>query len=256
LWKLVKGCKWINGTLSPAEVFLPEEYILTVFYNGVKLASLSCSPADLEDLTVGFLFSMGLIKDYKEIVKLQVEHDRNLVWVETAKARPVKNSNPLYFFLSSGCGGGAYGLDEDSYSSIMTSKIEVKPSDIFRLVKKLENFSKKRPRLKGVHSALLFNGEKLAAFRQDLGRHNAVDKVIGYCLKSDTAISDTILVISGRITVDVVIKAVKAQIPIIISRAGVSSAAVTLAGEMEVTLVGYARGKSFDVFTGVQKIKF
>jgi len=106
----------------------------------------------------------------------------------------------------------------------------------------------------GVHSAALADESGILAFREDIGRHNAVDKVIGYALSQNKTFEDKILITSGRISSEVVFKVKKCGMPIIISRAAVTNQAVRLAREMNLTLVGFPRGSGMNVYSAEERI--
>ena len=106
----------------------------------------------------------------------------------------------------------------------------------------------------GIHSAALCTPEGVVYFCEDIGRHNAVDKIIGLCLKNSVTIEDKILVTSGRISSEILVKTAKLGIPILISRAAPTTLSIELADKLGITLIGFVRGRRFNVYCHTDRV--
>jgi FdhD protein len=154
--------------------------------------------------------------------------------------------------VTSGCAGGiSFGREvQEKIADGVTFRQE-KIKAIFR------EFHQKSDTYKltgGVHGAALTDGERILVFAEDIGRHNAVDKVIGYCLLENLSFEGTIMLASGRLSSEIVSKCARCRIPLLVSRAAPTSLAITIAQSSGLTLVGFVRGERMNVYTGRQRI--
>lgn len=239
------------------EDFLVEETPLTLNLNGnEELATLLCTPEDLEDLTRGFLYTSGLISNISEINHISVSRRQWTAYIELSKKDIMRNMifKRLY---TSGCGRGAlfYNVHDMLKSEKVKSEIIVKSSVIFGLMQDFQKKSLLYLKTGGTHSAAIASDKNILIFREDIGRHNAIDKIIGHSLKEDIFLEDKILITSGRISSEVLLKAQKCKFPIIISKGAPTNQAVKLARDMQITLVGFVRGKSMNIYSIPKRIK-
>ncbi len=163
-----------------------------------------------------------------------------------------------HFYTSSSCGvcgkSSIEALRSQSVFPKSVSTIQVKPTLIQSLPYKLREAQAVFDSTGGLHASALFDSSgNLVTLREDVGRHNALDKVLGFSL-SEMPLTETILMLSGRISFELVQKAVMARIPIITAVGAPSSLAVDLAESEDVTLIGFLRGERFNIYTGSQRI--
>lgn len=222
-----------------------EEGSLTLFIADEEFVSLLCSPQNLKELTVGFLFSSGIINLFSDIKKIWI-NEKNLT-------AGVELKNPKKYYLkmvhTSGCGKGVV-FEMPSVSSVkIKNGIKIPAQKILLLMNELQGMSSGFKKTGGVHSACFFNGKKIIIFSEDIGRHNAVDKIIGEALIKNTDMQKMILFTSGRVSSDIVQKALRAGVPVIVSRSAPTSEAVKLCKEKNITLVGFARGRRMNVYS-------
>ena len=219
-----------------------------------ELVTLLCSPFDLEDLVRGFLFTSGIIKNLSEIKRITIDSQRWSCYIEVANTE-VEN---LMFkrLYTSGCGRGTlfYNALDIMHRSKIISKFKINTAVVGKLMLDFQKRSEVYLKTGGVHSAALAEESGILVFREDLGRHNAIDKVIGYTLSQNKTFEDKILITSGRISSEVVFKVKKCGMPIIISRAAPTNQAVRLAREMNITLVGFARGSRMNIYSAEERI--
>jgi len=225
------------------EGLLAREFPLTVVLNNEELVTLLCSPSDLKYLAVGFLYSEGLLSNKEDIKKLVADEQNGIIRIETTR---IKESNPDLFrrILTSACGRGiSFYSETDTTSYRVTSDIKIPAEAVFNLVNQFQHESHLYSATRGVHSAALCDSKSLLVFSEDIGRHNAIDKIFGRCLLEDIPISDRIIITSGRISSEILHKVAKRGIPIVISISVPTNLAVRIAEDLGITLVGMVIGK-------------
>ncbi len=232
------------------------EIPFTIILNNEELVTLLCSPSDLKYLAVGFLFSEGLLHSRDEINKVLVDERRGIVRVETKKS--VEPGKDVLFkrFITSGCGRGAsfYNAADVQAQEKIESQISISAREIFALAKKFEHRSQVFLATGGVHSAALCDNIDVLVFNEDIGRHNAIDKVFGECIMTDLPTEDRLIITSGRISSEILLKAARRNIPIVISKSAPTNLGVKLAEDLGITLIGFVRGKRMNVYTNIGRI--
>jgi FdhD protein len=131
----------------------------------------------------------------------------------------------------------------------METSMKVSSKDITDISKEFINMSSSYKETGGVHSAALWDGRKIEIFCEDIGRHNAIDKIFGYCLMNNIPVADKVILTSGRISSDVLIKISRRGVPVIISRNAPTSLAVEMAYFLGITLIGFVRGQRMNIYT-------
>jgi FdhD protein len=234
------------------EDFVTEEIPITIILNGQELVTLLCSPGNLKYLAVGFLASEGLIKGKEEIGQVLVDDRRGVVRVATTGEK--KDAGDLLFkrLITSGCGRGASLSRAADASGLgkVTSEGRFSAAEILNLTRAFQQRSEVYRSTGGVHSAALCDNHSILVFAEDIGRHNAVDKVFGQAILEDIVIRDPALITSGRISSEILLKVAKRQVPFLISRSAPTNAGVILAGNLGITLVGFVRGVRMNVYAG------
>lgn len=233
------------------EEMVTRELPLTIILNNRELITLLCSPNKLDYLTIGFLFSEGLIKDKNEIKKVLVDDRRGVVRVETTNETDFSDDALFKRVITSGCGGAGsfYRAADIQNLTKVQSQLQVSASEIFDLVNEFQHYSQMYKTTGGVHSAALCDNTSILVFADDIGRHNAVDKIFGECIIKGISTDDHVIITSGRIPSEIMLKVVKRQIPIIISVSAPTDLGVKLAADLGMTLIGFVRGKRMNVYT-------
>ena len=222
------------------------EQPLTVTVNGERFITLLCSPVALEALVVGYLWMEKVIADPAEVVRLDVSAVDGRADV-TLRA-PV--TLPTERILTSGCGGGiTFRIDHRLFPRL-ESGLRVRPGQLARGMKALFAAAVHYQRSRGIHGAALFDGERLLAVAEDVGRHNAVDKVKGEALLREIPTEDRVLLSTGRISSEMLLKAARMGVPLVASRTSPTEMAVALAEQLNVTVCGYVRPDSLNLYTG------
>lgn len=248
--------KFTETGSSSGEDVVAKEFPLTILLNNQELVTLLCSPVGLKYLAVGFLFGEGLLKSKDDIKKIAVDDRRGVVRVETKGDGGPASDVVFKRFLTSGCGRGAsfYSAADARDQVKVESRVEISTPEVLALVKEFQHRSQIYRATGGVHSAALCDTRNILVFGEDIGRHNAVDRIFGECILNDIATDDHIIVTSGRISSEILLKVARRNIPIIVSKSAPTNLGVRLAADLGVTLVGFVRGKRMNVYTHAGRI--
>ena len=237
-----------DGNRASREETVVREETLCLYVNGNLLVRLLCSPSNLEELAIGFLYSEGIIGGIKEILSLETGSTETTLFVQMDG--PAPDTLTLSGAVrTSGCGAGVTLADRAGEIEPVTPGITIEAEQILKLSRDFEASSELFRQTGGVHACGLGLGGELVLLREDIGRHNALDKIFGAALKEVVDLSRSIAYISGRISSEMVIKAARARVPIIVSRTAPTSTAVDLAEHLGVCVVGFVRGKRMNVYT-------
>jgi len=230
-----------------------------VFLNKVHCVTIFCSPTNLKELAIGHLLSEGLVKTLEEIKKLNLDSRKMTCRVElkgnvNADTR-LKLRSPLSRIIYSACGNRSpvqfLGKIPKVRSSLRVSS-EIILESVRSLNSKAETFKKTG----GVHAAGLHSGDgSVLAFAEDVGRHNAVDKVIGMGALDSTKFDECFLTTTGRLSGDVVLKAARTGIPIVASLGAPLDSGVAVAKNSHVTLIGFVRGGRMNIYAFPERIR-
>jgi FdhD protein len=233
-----------------------KERPVTIIVNDVELATLMCTPKDLDRLVVGFLFAEGLVKGKKDIKGLLVDDKDGVVWVETKNAEKLPVDFVARRFITTGCGKGLTFVDASkSGRELRTrSKFSMPVSSIPVLMREFLSRSRLYKITGGAHSAALCSPRHILVFNEDIGRHSAMDKVVGECILKGVRMNDKILLTSGRISSEILIKAARSSVPIVISKSAPTDLAVKLADDFGIALVGFARGSRMNIYSNGWRI--
>ena len=262
--------KMYNGAIitTDDELAIEEPLEIKLSYctaNGQMQKNISVTmrtPGNDEELAAGFLFTEGIIKNEAEVLKINhVLSDPNSVLVSLVEnVMPSLNNAERNFYTTSSCGiCGKASIDAISVSAVYSNtkdSILIPASLLYSLPELVKNEQKIFQHTGGIHASALFSltGD-LQLVREDVGRHNALDKVIGNCfLNKELPLHNNILFLSGRTSFELVQKAFIAGIKIIVAVGAPSSLALDMAKECGITLIGFLRGEKFNIYTGAQRI--
>jgi len=266
LTDIIKIIKWQSLKNKPDSLLpnsesdcVANESILTITVNNEELINFSCSSANLEEMAVGFLFSSGIISSINEIEMLKLCAASNKV--SFLLKDNIFFDNKIWQkrqTITSGCGQGKSFNIQTLKNNIpkITGSLQVSPDYICELFSDLRNISQSYKNTGCIHIAALIKEGGPSIVREDIGRHNAIDKILGAALRIEVDFSKYILCCSGRISSDMILKAGRAGIPIVASRAAPTSLAVDIAEDLNITLIGFARGKRLNIYTHPKRILF
>ena len=230
------------------------EHRVQVVLNSRPLLWINCLPEALEYLAAGFLVSEGLLDGAEAIDAITVAPDRARVEV-----RGRVDPDRLVLFrehlsITSGCGGGASAAEEALPQC--ESNVRFQPDDLTDRIREMAAASTLFRDTGGVHVAAVTDGSDLSSFAEDIGRHNAVDKAVGLCLMHGVSLAERAILTTGRASADILAKAARAGLPVVVSRGAVTSRAIELARAANVTVVGFARRGRMNVYTAPWRLGF
>ncbi len=224
----------------------------TIHVNGQELVTLFCTPEKLNFLVLGFLAAEGMIESLDDVLLLQVCEDQEGVVEVTLSEREF--SLPSRPILLSGCGRGVTFDDLSANQSAIESSLRASAEQLSRLMRELRHQAEIHQAAGGTHASALSDGNRLLVVAEDVGRHNTLDKIRGECLLRGLPTRDRLLLTTGRISSEMVIKAVKMEVPVVASRSSPTDLAIRLANDWEMTIVGYVRGGKMNVYTRPDRV--
>ena len=242
--------RYDNGRFSQFEKTVVSEQPLTIMANGVELATLMCTPQRLDYLTVGFLAFEGMIQSLEDIRELDVDPEHGVVEVELA----TELTRPQKRIYTSGCGMGLTFTLRTSHYPPLRQEMTVTPPQIFPLMQRLYEGATMYQASRGIHAAALSDGEQLLLLAEDVGRHNAMDKILGEALMKGVRTEGRLLLTTGRISSEMLRKAAFMGAPIAISRTSPTTLSIEAAKRLGVTVIGYVRRDSFNVYTHAERL--
>ncbi len=240
---------------EPMQQLVATEVPCTFVVNGVEVATIMCTPTYLREFAAGYLFTSGIIGNAGELKDFYCDQIKWRLDVTTANDADLELLDKRVY--TSGCGKGVMYPNIIALSSRypLESDFSVSAELVWQCLKQLLSGSVLYRDTHGVHTAAIsINGQLLDLLIDDIGRHNAVDKVIGHCLLASFDMSRSMLLCTGRISSEILHKARRASIPIVVSRGASTHQSLLLAREMGVTLIGLARAGSFTIYSHDQRI--
>ena len=232
--------RYNDGVFTWEKAVLADECRVDIHLNGCRLASVMASPTRLDELALGFLFGEGLVDGPEDVVALEVED--LTVRIETrGRARARRETATLADL-------------EDEAEAIFAPPAP--PMDAARILAYMGEFNTRSHLFRqtgAVHSCCLINGDR-RFFADDVGRHNALDKVIGQYLAAGRLSGPVLVLTTGRISVEILLKSVKAGAALLISRGAATDRAVELARRLNLVLIGFARETGFNVYHGGERL--
>ena len=241
----VSFTRFANGVFSTSSAPLPLEQAVTLIVNGKAWMEMICTPNMVEELVAGFLFNEHLIESKAEIKRLNVCDTADYAEVDTI--REIKK--PTAWVKTSGCAGGqtSQRLEFPTQPVLNEARLSAKA-----LGELLRRFLEEQDRLsssRGMHCSAISDGKDLLAVADDIGRHNTLDKLTGFILLHGVDARPAVLITTGRISSEMLQKASRLGISIIVSLTSPTIFTINLAEEWGQTLIGYARPERFSIYT-------
>ncbi|MDY6892550.1 MAG: formate dehydrogenase accessory sulfurtransferase FdhD [Chloroflexota bacterium] len=236
--------EWLRTSTS-----VPQEMALTIFIDNEELVTILCTPTKINCLVLGFLYSEGIINGMGDVASMRVCEDDSLADVRLSNSGYIP---PTRRTLGSGCGGG---VSFTPRAEKVNSDLVVTPEEALSLMRQMNERAELYHYCGGVHTTALGDTKNLLIVAEDIGRHNTLDKVMGECLLTKQSPKDHVLVATGRISSEMLIKAARMEIPVVISRSSPTDRAISLAQELGITLIGYVRGKRLSVYSHGDRVQ-
>ncbi|MFH1169853.1 MAG: formate dehydrogenase accessory sulfurtransferase FdhD [Chloroflexota bacterium] len=227
---------------------LPCEMSLAIHVNGQELVTVLCTPAKLNCLVIGYLYSEGIISGTGEVASMRICEEEPIADVRLNK----EYTPPPRRTLTSGCGSG---VSFNIIGQKVESDLMATPEEVLSLMKQLHDSQSLFQQCGGTHCSALCDRRQILVTAEDIGRHNTLDKILGECLLRGISTQDRILLTTGRISSEMLLKAARMQTPIIVSRGSPTERAISLGHELGITVVGYARGRRLSVFSGEWRLQ-
>jgi len=220
--------------------------------NGEFWTTFMCTPVHLEAMMVGFLFNEGVIDSMAEVADARIcEHGDNVdVWLAHEASKPES------WTRTSGCTGGVTAVTsiERPKPVSVLDEFDLSPGQVNHLVEMLFESQELYRDTGGVHTSALSDGDRVIFSAEDIGRHNTLDKIAGLCLMQNTWPQKRVLITTGRISSEMLQKAVRMGAKVIASRTSPSSMSIELAEAWGITLIGYARRNRFNLYAASERI--
>ncbi len=262
--------------VEPIQGWVIGESRWVMYVNGIEAVTLMATPINLHHLALGFLASENLIAGLDDIHSIRVNQASDRAYwfipalgINETRAMAVCEEGvgsiviqltrpdfalPSHRTITSGCGGGVTFDDMSKEQTPLDSTRTVHPAQIFAMMHELNHRATLYRECRGVHTSALGDGTQLLALAEDVGRHNTLDRIRGECMMRGIETRDSILLSTGRISSEMITKAAKMRVPIVVSRTSPTYLSLQLARAWNITLVGYAHAGQMQVYHGIERI--
>nr|WP_051392464.1 formate dehydrogenase accessory sulfurtransferase FdhD [Kurthia huakuii] len=234
------------------------EHAVTVKINQQEFVTMVCTPEYVEDMVIGYLASERIIRSYDDIDRLWYQEKEGIVHVETTKLNPYARDVQNKRYITSCCGmsrqGFVFASDALAAKQMEDVHVTVTPEDCYRLMRVMQQQAVTFKETGGVHNAALCDTNGVIVSRMDIGRHNALDKIYGYCMKHHISIEDKVIVFSGRISSEILMKVSKIGCEIVLSKSAPTELALSLAEQLGITTIGFIRNDSLNIYTHAKRV--
>jgi FdhD protein len=254
--RLTRRVGGVDHTGARVETSVTVERPLTLYLNGQEIVTMMTIGDYPEYLALGYLLNQNMLR--RDDVVTAVEYDAEIETVVVRTARRTDYEEKLRKrTLTSGCAQGtAFGDLMERFESVTLPEAELRTSWLYRLTHAINTMPSLYLEAGAIHGCVLCERDRPLVYMEDVGRHNAVDKIAGYMFRHGIEPGDKIFYTTGRLTSEMVIKTVQMGIPVLVSRSGFTAWGVELARQAGLTLIGRARGRRFIALSGEHRIVF
>ena len=255
--KLTKKVNGTNEKKEKIDISVVAEKPLTIYLNSQEIVTTMTLGDMPKELSVGYLLNQNMLNKNDDILSVEFDDELEVVIVRT-KRKTNYEKKLRKKIRTSGCAvGTVYGdMMEVFYDIKLNNNTIIKSSWMKNISKKITEVPSLYLKAGAIHGCAICSEENILAYVEDVGRHNAVDKIAGWMLLNNIDGRDKIFYTTGRLTSEMVIKSVQMEIPILLSRSGFTESGVSLAKEANLTLVGRMKGKRFMVLSGIDRVIF
>ncbi len=239
------------------ETRVVHERALTLFLNSQEVVTMMTIGDHPDLLALGYLVNQNMLPKDEKVTEIEYDEDLEVVVVRTKEETNFEEKMKKKI-RTSGCAQGTIFSDiMESFEKVkLPKKAKLKTSWLYALTKKINTVPSLYLEAGAIHGCVLCEEDRPLVYMEDVGRHNAVDKIAGWMFQNKINASNKIFYTTGRLTSEMVIKTVMMGIPILVSRSGFTASGVELARQVGLTLIGRARGKRFIALSGKQRIEF
>lgn len=243
-------------SVTETDLDVIREAPVTLFVQDKQVVTLLTILKDLPALAVGFLFSEGWIRERSDILDLRVERDQGIVRIQLKEVPPLTERFLEKRLIGSSCGKATsfYNVLDAMHCKPVESPFRVSASHILTWMKEMLRQAPLYRRTRSTHNVSLYGIHGKILNEEDIGRHNAVDRILGRCLLDDIPPSETVMLTTGRLSSEMVIKAARLGVPVLASRSATTTLAISLAERLNMTLLASVRGESLTVHTRSHRI--
>lgn len=253
-----KVFRYSNGQMEEKIDSITVEHPITIRINDKEFMTIVCTPEYIEDMVIGFLASEGVIPKYDSIKEMWFQEELGVVHIKTDMHFPFYEKMLNKRYITSCCGmsrqGFVFAHDALTAKEMKSINVRLTPIDCFSLMEQMDQAAHMFQHTGGVHNAALCDANGILLSRMDIGRHNALDKLYGHCLKNNIPVHDKVIAFSGRISSEILLKVAKIGCEIVLSKSAPTELALTLAEQLGITTVGFIRGTSFNIYTHLERI--
>ncbi|MDQ1081233.1 formate dehydrogenase accessory sulfurtransferase FdhD [Pseudoroseomonas cervicalis] len=255
--RLTRRVQGLDQSGRPVETSVTVERALTLYLNGQEIVTMMTIGDHPEDLALGYLLNQGMLRPEDAVTGIEHDEDLGVVVVRTAEATN-HEAKLRKKTLTSGCAQGtAFGDLMEGFSQVrLPPEAELRTSWLYGLLRAINTLPTLYLEAGAIHGCALCRQDQPIVYMEDVGRHNAVDKIAGWMARNREPAGDKIFYTTGRLTSEMVIKTVRMGIPILISRSGFTAWGVELAREANLTLIGRCKGSRFLALAGESRIVF
>ncbi|RMG68534.1 MAG: formate dehydrogenase accessory sulfurtransferase FdhD [Nitrospirae bacterium] len=241
----------VTKELNREEDLIAVEKRLRLRVNGQEILKLYCSPTMVRELVAGFIMTEGIIEGSWCAERMEISYGDDIV-VDVPAEGEVNLEGAT---ITSGCVGGITFDHSLNTEGRKPSDISLGAGQLRELFQSFQRASNLYNLTGCIHSAAISDGKSLIVLAEDIGRHNAVDKAIGYCFLENIPLNDKIILVSGRLSSEMVSKCIRWAIPVVVSRTAPTALSVSLAEKNHITLIGFMRGIRFNIYTHPERVR-
>ncbi|KHA53520.1 Formate dehydrogenase chain D [Sulfitobacter geojensis] len=252
--RLTRAVRGVDHEGRETTLRVVEERPLTIFLNGQEIVTAMTIGDYPEYLALGFLRNQGMLRADEDITRVDYDEELETVVVRTVRATDYEDKMRRKT-RTSGCAvGTVFGDMMEGLEGVTLAQTPVRSSWLYALSAKINRTPSLYLEAGAIHGTVLCEGDKPLVYMEDVGRHNAVDKIAGWMLSEDAAAQDKILYTTGRLTSEMVIKTAMMGIPVLASRSGFTAWGVEIAQQVGLTLIGRMKGKRFVCLSGEDRL--
>ncbi len=254
--RLTRRVAGLDHTGARVEASVTVERPLTLYLNGQEIVTMMTILDRPEELALGYLLNQGMLRRDDVVQGVEYDEDLGVVVVRTERRTDYEEKLKKKT-LTSGCAQGtAFGDLLEDFAARRLPPAELRTSWLYRLLHRINTLPTLYLEAGAIHGCALCERDRPLVYMEDVGRHNAVDKIAGWMFRAGCEPGDKIFYTTGRLTSEMVIKTVRMGIPILVSRSGFTAWGVELAREAGVMLIGRCKGKRFTALAGEERIVF